>query len=691
MESLIIGHTTDCSANIWVRGGWNQRAVKLSLEEVVNNQAGSNEPVKSRKLKLNSSRDYTAVAHFKDLHPETQYKVNAYFSTTVLGFWPVTSREAHGEFRTFPGEKSDKPFSFLLGSCNLSPVTLNNLGALLAGVFGLLAAQRSLSSDTIESEKLWKRILWTCLRRLLCFVNKYSTFLLLAFNQLKQPGNPILGSTFHALNKIAGVGGDKAFEAKNDIDSPDKEEQPNPAFMIHAGDQIYFDFPFPERPPELYEYRLAYREAWFQDGAIKEFLSHLPQYMILDDHEIIDQFPYKKLEKKDDYPNKTHLSSARQAYVEYVDSRQPSNQDCIKNKPTSDDYGGPGIQDKEAENECHYYCFQHGDSHFFVMDTRTQRQPAEKQMIGKEQMEAFKSWLCEHKDELKFVVTSVPFIAEPRDIDESKDAIMKEATNEVSKERLIQEFRKNSEQKHNELEVLLVHEKDNLDDTDRWTIAGFNYEGEFCMVDVNNFDQKSTNENKLTMELSKKEKEIDKRRVNELAAFILGQSKPKLRKERDDKWCGVKHSGQREEIMRFIYKKEIDRLIFLTGDMHCSYHAVMQIGSAGRKRRAVLHELAGGPIHQLQLARRKDFHEYLCCKMSADTNITYSIWLEQFQGGANSVMRVNVINSESDPVIEWTIEPLATTGVSDNKHTCEKHTSRKVAKVSGRISFEEKL
>ena len=38
------------------------------------------------------------------------------------------------------------------------------------------------------------------------------------------------------------------------------------------------------------EYRLAYREAWFEDDALRHVLAHWPHYMTLDDHEIADQF-----------------------------------------------------------------------------------------------------------------------------------------------------------------------------------------------------------------------------------------------------------------------------------------------------------------------------------------------------------------------------------------------------------------
>ena len=46
------------------------------------------------------------------------------------------------------------------------------------------------------------------------------------------------------------------------------EQSDQPRFMIHAGDQIYFDFPFSGRPPALAEYRRTYRQTWFEDSLL---------------------------------------------------------------------------------------------------------------------------------------------------------------------------------------------------------------------------------------------------------------------------------------------------------------------------------------------------------------------------------------------------------------------------------------
>jgi alkaline phosphatase D len=115
--------------------------------------------------------------------------------------------------------------------------------------------------------------------------------------------------------------------------------------------------------------------------------------MILDDHDIVDGFANDRALPTDPpRPHASYLEAARQAYQEYVHLRHPSQQP-----------DGPL-----------YYDFQYGSARFFVLDTRTDRYLRKEQMIDPEQMEALKSWLKEHKEQLKFVVSSIAFVAEVR-------------------------------------------------------------------------------------------------------------------------------------------------------------------------------------------------------------------------------------------------------------------------------------
>lgn len=195
-----------------------------------------------------------------------------------------------------------------------------------------------------------------------------------------------------------------------------------PAFMIHAGDQVYYDFPFAHKRPTLRDYRRCYRYAWFEDDWTRGIFSRCPHYMTIDDHEIVDNYardfeprqprqgfrPPNLVEKikrmfRATEPRRTPESysvPALRAYGEYVNVRHPGTTDGK-----------------------YYYDFQYGRTPFFVLDTRTERylhpdrdnvDPDRPRMISGEQLEAFKKWLRKHKDELKFVVSSVPFVAQVR-------------------------------------------------------------------------------------------------------------------------------------------------------------------------------------------------------------------------------------------------------------------------------------
>ena len=51
------------------------------------------------------------------------------------------------------------------------------------------------------------------------------------------------------------------------------------------------------------------------------------------------------------------------------------------------------------------------------------------------------------------------------------------------------------------------------------------------------------------------------------------------RNDENDKWSAARFKEQRDRIIEHISRNNIQRLIFLTGDMHCCYHASMRIAS----------------------------------------------------------------------------------------------------------------
>ncbi len=160
----------------------------------------------------------------------------------------------------------------------------------------------------------------------------------------------------------------------------------DPSFMIHCGDQIYADIIL--QSTSIEDYRGKYLDAWDDSDPTRKVLTKLPHYMILDDHEITNNFT-------NDADDDEHLKSvALKVYREFVHIRNPQS------------YGPAPL----------YYNFNWGDIHFFVLDVRTERyqEAPDNQIIGEEQMERFKDWLNTHANERKIVVTSVPFVGQVR-------------------------------------------------------------------------------------------------------------------------------------------------------------------------------------------------------------------------------------------------------------------------------------
>ena len=267
-----------------------------------------------------------------------------------------------------------------------------------------------------------------------------------------------------------------------------KEWYSPPSFFLHAGDQIYYDFPDVNRKPEKSEYRLAYREAWFYDVANRHLLSHWPQYMTLDDHEIADQFARDFCPPPETAVPDTYLGEATVAYREYVEAISPQE----NNTDTARKNSGP-----------YRYCFDKGETRFFVLDTRTQRvnNISRAQMIDEGQMSGLLRWMSDYKDDLKFVVTSVPFVAEISD--------------------------------------------DGSEQTLRWY-----------------------------------QDAAPQQRGAAAAAAGARGSTP--RNDENDKWSATRFKKQRDEIIEYVASNNIQRLIFLAGDMHCCYHASMRIATKAK-------------------------------------------------------------------------------------------------------------
>src|SRR5262245_13506767 len=145
MPHLIIGDTTETSVRVWVRGDKKHTSCEVSLSATIKDPP--------KKLTLLPEKDYTGTVDFAGLAPETTYLIAAMFGRGAPVF---------GRVRTLPRLSTNEPhsFSFILSSCNLSVVSINNFLSLLAATAGTSLANTSLD---LPAER-WRVRLFNCLQ-----------------------------------------------------------------------------------------------------------------------------------------------------------------------------------------------------------------------------------------------------------------------------------------------------------------------------------------------------------------------------------------------------------------------------------------------------------------------------------------------------------------------------------------------
>ncbi len=247
------------------------------------------------------------------------------------------------------------------------------------------------------------------------------------------------------------------------------------SFIVHCGDQIYYDHESDPRNPPAHEiYARRYDETWGGDPYASEMLARFPNYMLLDDHEIANDF------NKDDLNNREGLYAIRvyrDPGIAAYEAFQVSH--------------GPGLHPSNQANHKRYdYSFDHGDAKFFAMDARLDRLPIRTgadpgEIISPDQERDLYAWMRANPDAVKFVITPLPFVGD----------------------------------------------------------------------------------------------------ITKLAE-TFGEAK----------WSSRRYRGQRERILDFIAENEIRGLVFLTGDMHASYHAEMKI-TRPDDRVIMVHELMSSPVY----------------------------------------------------------------------------------------------
>ncbi|OOL39312.1 alkaline phosphatase D family protein [Pseudomonas sp. FSL W5-0299] len=184
--------------------------------------------------------------------------------------------------------------------------------------------------------------------------------------------------------------GDRIFASITELA---QQAEPPISAMLMTGDQIYVDDLNVIAPDREYKEILSKYRAAFSQPNIARLMSNTSTYMILDDHEIEDNWPANE-SKADAYLYKNAMA----AYEIYQASHSPAH-DLLPSGQVS------------RKLEQYWYQFAEGDIEWFVTDSRTRRNlsPNDRRILDDEQEQALCKWLIHSPARVKFVVTSVMF------------------------------------------------------------------------------------------------------------------------------------------------------------------------------------------------------------------------------------------------------------------------------------------
>ena len=165
--------------------------------------------------------------------------------------------------------------------------------------------------------------------------------------------------------------------------------------LFMMGDQIYADGiekNFPD-DPWFTKFAKRYHQQW-EYREVRRVMASRPTYMILDDHEVRDDFgTVDEFEDTSKDLTKTIITEGLHAYRVFQHSHNP---------------GGP-------DGPFHYH-FRRGPAAFYVLDTRTHRVPdgkdADFPVLGRGQVDDFRTWAADSDEartaDVIVLVTSVP-------------------------------------------------------------------------------------------------------------------------------------------------------------------------------------------------------------------------------------------------------------------------------------------
>src|SRR6056297_21547 len=165
----------------------------------------------------------------------------------------------------------------------------------------------------------------------------------------------------------------------------------NIQFILHLGDKFVYDSLGPLcRKRSVSQMRrlnrTVYNMRWYRN-----LHTFIPSYDICDDRDL----HVKNAGQISKFKHSSSFKNGLKVYREYRHHLGPIH----------------------SISEPLYYTFERNNSHFFVFDTRTEREELSnnRRMVSNTQLKAFKHWIrdSEKADKYKFIVSSVPVVSHP--------------------------------------------------------------------------------------------------------------------------------------------------------------------------------------------------------------------------------------------------------------------------------------
>jgi phosphodiesterase/alkaline phosphatase D-like protein len=206
-----------------------------------------------------------------------------------------------------------------------------------------------------------------------------------------------------------------------------RRQQDNLRFILMLGDQIYADAyrhnGITKIATTLPEYRQVYAHAWSSPN-LRDLLTRFPSFMILDDHEVDDDWTWKDYDRTQARipiwnrlvralrlrPRNERtlplerVQDALQAYWEHQGMHAPA----MITPPSLDMNGQYALPPGDPGSLA--YTFTFGAAAFFVLDTRSMRVKSwrGRNILGKAQWKVLEDWLLAVKDRfaVKFIISS---------------------------------------------------------------------------------------------------------------------------------------------------------------------------------------------------------------------------------------------------------------------------------------------